>query len=70
MDHMVRHFLQATAAPLYAVIRMASLTPARRVGIAARTGSIESGKRADLLVLSPELHVQRVFLGGVEVPAT
>lgn len=70
MDHMVRHFLQATAAPLYAVIRMASLTPARRVGIAARTGSIESGKRADLLVLSPELHVQRIFLGGVEVPAT
>jgi N-acetylglucosamine-6-phosphate deacetylase len=67
MDYMVRHFRKATSAPLESVIRMASLTPAERVGIAARTGSIAIGKQADLLVLSPELDVQRVFIRGHEI---
>ncbi len=67
MDHMVRHFRNATTAPLEDVIRMASLTPAQRAGIDRRTGSIEVGKQADLLVLSPELEVQRVLIRGSEV---
>ncbi len=67
MDHMVRHFHRATAAPLADVVRMASLTPAERVGIAGRTGSLEAGKRADVLVLSADLEVRRVFLRGREV---
>jgi N-acetylglucosamine-6-phosphate deacetylase len=45
---------------------MASLTPAERAGIAAETGSLERGKRADVLVLDRRLRVRRVFLGGVE----
>jgi N-acetylglucosamine-6-phosphate deacetylase len=67
MDHMVRHFRKATTASLEDVVRMASLTPAQRVGIDRRTGSIEVGKQADLLILSPELEVQRVFVRGREV---
>ena len=66
MDHMVRHFAKATRAPLPDVIRMASLTPAERTGIARQTGSLEKGKRADVLVLSRNLEVRRVFLNGVE----
>jgi N-acetylglucosamine-6-phosphate deacetylase len=67
MDHMVRHFRRATTAALEDIVRMASLTPAERVGIHRRTGSIDVGKQADLLVLSPDLDVQRVFLRGKEV---
>ncbi len=67
MDHMVRHFRKATNASLQDVVRMASLTPAERVGIHNRTGSIEVGKQADLLVQSPDLEVQRVFIRGQEV---
>jgi N-acetylglucosamine-6-phosphate deacetylase len=67
MDHMVRHFRQSTTASLFEVVRMASLTPAERAGIGYRTGSIEVGKQADLLVLSQNLEIQRVFIRGREV---
>ena len=64
MDHMVRHMKQNTSATLPEIIRMASLTPAERTGIAKQTGSIEVGKRADLLVLDPDLVVRRVIIAG------
>lgn len=66
MDHMVRQMKKATTATLPEVIRMASLTPAERVGIARQTGSLERGKRADVLVLNQRLEVRRVFIGGEE----
>ncbi len=66
MDHMVRHMRRVTRAPVEEIIRMASLTPAERTGIARGTGSLEAGKRADLVVLSRALEVRRVFVGGRE----
>jgi N-acetylglucosamine-6-phosphate deacetylase len=64
MDHMVRTFHRLTGAALPEVVRMASLTPARIVGRDAELGSLAPGKRADLVVLDPELRVRRVFLDG------
>lgn len=64
MDHMVRTMARSTSASLAEVVRMASLTPAERAGIASDAGSLEAGKRADILVLSEELNVERVFIGG------
>ena len=64
MDHMVRTMFRATNAPLPEVIRMASLTPAARVGIASDFGSIEAGKIADLVHWSPKLKIKRVFRSG------
>jgi N-acetylglucosamine-6-phosphate deacetylase len=64
MDHMVRHMFKSTSASLPEVIRMASLTPAERTGIARQTGSLEVGKRADVLVLNRKLMVKRVIIGG------
>ena len=64
MDHMVRHMKASTSASLPDIIRMATLTPAERTGIASQTGSIETGKRADLLVLDPKLAVQNVVVRG------
>ncbi len=66
MDHMVRHMKKSTSATLPEVIRMASLTPAERTGIASTTGSIEVGKSADLLVLSKSLKVQHVIIRGTQ----
>jgi N-acetylglucosamine-6-phosphate deacetylase len=66
MDHMVRTFIEMTGRPLWEVIRMASLTPARIVGWEREIGSLDIGKRADLLVMSRNLDVQRVFVDGVE----
>ncbi len=67
MDHMVRTMAAVTSASLPEVIRMASLTPAQRVGMVDHTGSLEPGKIADILVLTDALEVERVFLGGHEL---
>jgi N-acetylglucosamine-6-phosphate deacetylase len=68
LDHMVRHMKKATSATLPDAVRMASLTPAERTGIAKTCGSLEQGKQADVLVLNRRLEVQRTFISGVEVP--
>lgn len=66
LDTMVRNMKAMTQAPLEDVIRMASLTPAERAGVAADVGSLEPGKRADIVILDKQLKVRRVFIGGVE----
>ena len=66
MDTMVRTMARATKAPVQDVIRMASLTPAERAGVARKVGSLEKGKCADVLVLDKKLAVKRVFVGGEE----
>jgi N-acetylglucosamine-6-phosphate deacetylase len=66
MDTMVRHMAASTDAPLHDIVRMASLTPAERAGISAVSGSLAAGKRADVLVLSRDLFIERVFLAGQE----
>lgn len=69
LDTMVRTMKAATKAPLHEVVRMASLTPARRAGISRSIGSLEVGKRADVLVLNRRLEIEGVFIGG-ESPTT
>jgi N-acetylglucosamine-6-phosphate deacetylase len=67
MDHMVRTFLELTGRPLFEVVRMATLTPARIAGWEAEIGSLAAGKRADFLVLDRELHVREVYRDGVRI---
>jgi N-acetylglucosamine-6-phosphate deacetylase len=43
---------------------MASLTPAERVGIDHKVGSLTKGKTADIVVLSRQLRVKKVYLEG------
>jgi len=67
MDHMVRVMRRSTSATLAEVIRMASLTPAGRAGVAGEVGSLSVGKRADVLVLDNELNVEQVYVGGERI---
>ncbi len=67
LEHMIRVMARDTDAGLAQVIRMASLTPAERTGFAHDRGSLEPGKLADVVILSPELSVRRTFVNGVEV---
>jgi N-acetylglucosamine-6-phosphate deacetylase len=66
---MVRNVVSATSASLPEAVRMASLTPAERAGVAAEVGSLEPGKRADVLLLGADLEVERVLVGGAELSA-
>jgi N-acetylglucosamine-6-phosphate deacetylase len=64
MDHCVRTMHDVAGVPLYEAIRMASLTPARIMGVEKDIGSLEVGKRADLLVLDEALNVKGVYMAG------
>ena len=67
MDHMVRTFHDMTRRPIWEVIRMASLTPATIAGRDRDLGSLDIGKIADILLLSPTLEINRVFVEGMEI---
>ncbi len=64
MDRMIRTMNRANGGALADTIRMASLTPAELAGVADEVGSIETGKRADLVIWSPKLQIRSVLIGG------
>ena len=63
-DRLVRTFRNLTSAPLYEVVRMASLTPAKLLGISHQTGSIANGKKADLIIFDEHISVSFVMVNG------
>ena len=64
MDHMVRTMHKAAGVPLEQVIRMATLTPAERVGIDDQAGSLARGKRADVVTWTRQWKVRGTYIGG------
>ena len=50
--------------PLVEAVRMTTLTPARIIGVDRDFGSLEPGKRADLVVFDDAFVAQRVMLDG------
>lgn len=50
--------------PLKDAVNMASLNPARVINMDKEIGSIEIGKRADLLIIDDQIDIKRVILGG------
>ena len=48
-------------------VRAATWNPACAIGVQDRVGSIEEGKYADFLIVSPDYSGKRVFLGGTEI---
>lgn len=63
-DRLVRTFRELTGAPLYQAVNMASLTPAKLLGIQDRKGSIGIGKDADLIVFDEGIQVSLVMVRG------
>ncbi len=64
----VRRFIQFTGAPVHAAVRMASLNPAQLLGQGRRTGSLERGKSADVVVFSNRFDkVRAAFWKGSRV---
>lgn len=58
--------LHSLGIPLTEVATMASANPAKALGIFEKTGSIEVGKAADLVLMNDELTVLSTFVDGVE----
>jgi N-acetylglucosamine-6-phosphate deacetylase len=56
--------MMSLGVPEHEVARMASLNPARLLGLGDEMGSIEEGKRADLVALDVEGRVRLTLVGG------
>ena len=66
LDDACRNLMAHTGCGLCQAIRMASLNPARLLGIEDDYGSLEAGKLANLILIDDMVHVKRVFLHGEE----
>jgi N-acetylglucosamine-6-phosphate deacetylase len=64
MIQMVKNVVELAGVSLVDAVRMASLNPARALGIGGRKGSIEPRKDADLVIFSGGFAVERTLVGG------
>lgn len=60
-----RFLVQHVGLSISQASQMASLNPAQSLNIHARTGSLEAGKQADILLLDANLHLQGVWIKGI-----
>jgi N-acetylglucosamine-6-phosphate deacetylase len=66
MIDLVRNMVHDVAVPLHEAIAMVTQNPARALGLEAK-GRLRVGADADLVILSPDLEILRVFTGGDEL---
>ncbi len=64
VNQMIPILTNAVGIPLAEAIRMLTLTPARVIGLADRTGSIASGKDADLAIFDDDFTCWRTMTRG------
>lgn len=64
LDRGVKNFAEFTGAPLDQVSRLASRNPARMAGFEAETGSLATGRAADITALSANNEVVSMLLRG------
>jgi len=64
LENACRNVMKHTGYGLCHAIRMASLNPAKLLGIDHKVGSIEAGKKANLILIDDMVHVKSVILEG------
>ena len=64
MDVACRNMMRHTGIGVSQAFRLASLNPARAVGLDGEVGSIAPGKRANLVLVDDTMHVFNVLLNG------
>ena len=64
MNRLVRNMVNLAGASLPDAVKMASLTPARILGIDRRKGSIDRGKDADIVVFDDEINIRLTMVNG------
>lgn len=64
MDQALRNLLEKSDLNFFEIIRMLSENPARRLGLFSEIGSLEVGKKADIVLLDENYQITRVFVNG------
>lgn len=61
---LVRNMVQLAGTTLTDAVKMATLTPARILGVSSRKGSLDAGKDADIVVFDRDVEVKLTIVGG------
>ena len=61
---LVRNMYKSADVPLYDAVRMASYTPAKRIGFGNKKGKIQIGYDADLVLFNDEINIKAVMTDG------
>ena len=67
LDNACRNLMAHSGYGLCHAIRMATLNPARLLGLDDEIGSLEPGKKANIIIIDDMIHVKSVFLEGQPV---
>jgi N-acetylglucosamine-6-phosphate deacetylase len=63
----LKNWTEITGMPLEKALKAATINPARAIGIDSKVGSIEVGKRADIVVLDGDMNIKYTFCKGKKV---
>lgn len=66
LEHACRNLTSHTAYGICHAVMMATITPARMLGIDKEVGSLEPGKRANIILTDDDMNVSAVWLDGVK----
>ncbi|MBI2682583.1 MAG: N-acetylglucosamine-6-phosphate deacetylase [Acidobacteriales bacterium] len=69
LDLAIRNVMSMAEWKMQQAVRLATLNPARVIGVEGRKGSLAAGMDADIVVLSPDGHVVETFVGGIQTSA-
>ena len=64
MNRCIKIFWENTGAPLARVIEMATKTPAAELNLYDELGSLEAGKRADIVIFDDDVKIKQTIIGG------
>jgi N-acetylglucosamine-6-phosphate deacetylase len=64
LNQMIPVLTDFVGIPLVEAVRMATLTPARVIGVDGEKGSLEAGKDADIAIFEEDFTVWRTMIGG------
>jgi N-acetylglucosamine-6-phosphate deacetylase len=64
LDRAIRNVMSFAGWQLQQAVKLATLNPAQRLGISDQRGLLAPGRRADLVVLTPEGEVVHTIIGG------
>lgn len=64
LNKAVKNYMENTDFKIYEVVNMASLNPAKSLGIDSKTGSIEVGKDADIVIFDNDFNIKQTVING------
>lgn len=64
LNKAVKNYMENTDFKIYEVVNMASLNPAKSLGIDSKTGSIQVGKDADIIIFDNDFNIKQTVING------